>query len=142
MAEIIESTIEEQPSLVNVLVITNENNEKVIIEYLNVWSIENNGLDLFLDPNKYNVNDLSDMIPSTIFNATLAVKDVENSDLSYHSNLTCRSISLNKERKFIQVTLPGLTEEAKKYLELQHQIEQLQANMDYLAMETDIELEV
>lgn len=140
MAENIKSTIEEQPSLVNVLVITNENNEKVVIEYLNVWYIENNGLDLFLDPNKYNVNDLSDILPSTVFNATLAIKDVENSDFSYHSNLTCRSISLNKERKFIQVTLPGLTEEAKKYLELQHQVEQLQANIDYLSMETNIEL--
>lgn len=128
--------------LINILVFTNDEGEKVSLEYQNVWYIENNGLDILLDPIKYNVNELSNIFPASTFDAVLAVKDVENSEFSYHTNLICRSITLNKEKDYIKVTLPGLTEEAKRYLELQNQLEQIQANLDYLAMETEVDLEL
>lgn len=136
--DIIDAT--ESKTFINILVFTSKDEEKIELDYQNVWYIENNGLEVFLDASQYNVNELSALFPSSVFEAQLAVKGVEDSAFSYHNNLMCRSISLKPQENVIQVTLPGLTEEAKKYLELQAQIEQLQANLDYVAMETMVEL--
>lgn len=131
---------EEMMPIVNVFKFTSVNGDNIELEYNSVWYIENNGLELFVDAAKYNVNDLSVLFPSTPFEGNLAVKDVENSIFSYHSNLICRRISLEVPSNEIKISLPGITEEAKRYMELQTQIEQLQANLDYVAMETEVEL--
>lgn len=130
----------ESKTFINILIFTSKEGEQIELDYQNVWYIENNGLEVFLDASQYNVNELSALFPSSVFEAQLAVKGVEDSVFSYHNNLMCRSISLKPQENVIQITLPGLTEEAKKYLELQTQIEQLQANLDYVAMEIEVEL--
>lgn len=132
--------VEEMTPIVNVFQFISVGGDNIELEYNSVWYIENNGLELFVDAAKYNVNDLSVLFPLTPFEGNLAVKDVENSVFSYHSSLICRSISLEIPSNEIKISLPGITEEAKRYMELQAQIEQLQANLDYVAMETEVEL--
>lgn len=147
MSENIDNTVlnldmVEMKTSINILVFTNKDGEKTELEYENVWYIENNGLEVFLDANKYNVNNLSSLFPEDIFEGHLAVKNVPDSAFSYHNNLICQSIALKTKENIIQVTLPGISEEVRKYMTLQAKVEQLQANIDYLAMETDIELEL
>lgn len=147
MSENIDNTVldldmVEMKTSINILVFTNKDGEKTELEYENVWYIENNGLEVFLDANKYNVNNLSSLFPEDIFEGHLAVKNVPDSVFSYHNNLICQSIALKTKENIIQVTLPGISEEVRKYMTLQAKVEQLQANIDYLAMETDIELEL
>lgn len=126
--------------LINVLKFTSRDNQSVELEYQNSRFIENNGLEVTFDANKYKVSDLSNLFPTDIFSAELAVKDVEGSTFSYHNNLICQNITLKVQENVIVITLPGLNEEAKKYLELQKQIEQLKANLQQVVEETNIKL--
>ena len=126
--------------LINILKFISKDNQPVELEYQNSRFIENNGLEVTFDANKYKVSDLSTLFPTDIFSAELAVKDVEGSTFSYHNGLICQNITLKVQENIIVVTLPGLNEEAKKYLELQKQIEQLQANLQQVVEETNIKL--
>lgn len=140
MNNTINEALTETKTLINVLLFTDRNGNQIELEYENVWFIENNGLELFLNPNLYNVNDLSLLFPEGVFEGNLAIKNKPDSVFSYHSNLICQSIALKIKENIIQVTLPGISEEVRKYMELQSQVEQLQANLDYIAMETEVEL--
>lgn len=126
--------------LINILKFISKDNQPVELEYQNSRFIENNGLEVTFDANKYKVSDLSTLFPTDIFSAELAVKDVEGSTFSYHNGLICQNITLKVQENIIVVTLPGLNEEAKKYLELQKQIKQLQANLQQVVEETNIKL--
>jgi len=125
---------------VNVFSFTSVDGEVIELEYDNYWFIENNGIELFLNADKNSVSELSELFPLTPFSGVFKIKNVEASEFSIHNDLICQRISLNMQLNQISIYLPGLTEEAKRYLELTRVTEQLQANLDYVAMETMVDL--
>lgn len=133
MDEMLNMTTEDQ--IVDPVYAVSFNGEEPIV-YSNA-NLYQGGLEIVFDTEDFSA--VEALVPEGIINAQLINQDIQEVTGVY-KDLTCASIVLDKVASCVIVRLPKISDEAKRYDEIDVKVAQAQADIDYLAMESGIEL--